>query len=92
MALSEMMCSLEGEGSVLTIEKVERLRSCLLQLEGVAGHPRLDIEWLRLRCDDTMRRAGEAQRDSLRQLQKEVSQFVEEFPGVIPAVLVADFG
>ena len=72
------------------IELVERLRSCLLRLEVAVGGPRLDVEWLRLRCDDTRRFAGELQRDSLRELQKDVLRFVEEFPDVIPSGLVEE--
>ena len=42
------------EDNVPTIEQVERLRSYLAQLERAPG-PRLDIEWLHRRCDDTLR-------------------------------------
>jgi hypothetical protein len=71
------------------LENVERLRSYLFKLEDVAGVPRLDIAWLRLRCDDTLCSSGERQRDSLRQLQKDVRSFVEEFPTILPAELAA---
>jgi hypothetical protein len=72
------------------IETVERLRTCLLRLEQVAGGPRLDIEWLRLRCDDTLRYEGAVQRDSIRQLQTDLSRFVEEFPGMLPTLLIEE--
>jgi hypothetical protein len=75
---------------MLAIETVERLRSCLLNVEQVAGSPHLDVEWLRLRCEDTLRFSGQLQLDSLRQLQKDVSQFVEAFPGVIPKGLTEE--
>ncbi|MGK4001469.1 hypothetical protein WMF31_02510 [Sorangium sp. So ce1036] len=70
------------------VETVERLRDCLLALERSVDVPRLDVEWLRLRCDDTLRFHGQLQRDSLRQLQKDVADFVEEFPYLIPASLI----
>ena len=73
---------------MFTIETVERLRKCLLALERLADVPRLDIEWLRLRCDDTLRSNGQLQRDSLRQLQEDVAQFAAEFPDLIPAFLL----
>lgn len=71
-----------------TIGTVERLRTCLLALERSTDVPRLDIEWLRVRCDDTLCFRGQAQQDSLRQLQKDVAQFVAEFPDLIPAFLL----
>ncbi|WP_437965512.1 hypothetical protein WMF04_38640 [Sorangium sp. So ce260] len=71
-----------------TIETVERLRTCLLALERSIDVPRLDVEWLRLRCDDTLRFRGQMQRDSIRQLQKDVAQFVAEFPHLIPVSLL----
>ncbi|WP_437840138.1 hypothetical protein [Sorangium sp. So ce1153] len=71
-----------------TIDTVERLRTCLLALEKSIDAPRLDVEWLRLRCDDTLRFRGQTQRDSLRQLQKDVAQFVADFPHLIPASLL----
>ncbi|WP_437926233.1 hypothetical protein WMF37_45575 [Sorangium sp. So ce291] len=73
---------------MVTIEAVERLRDCLLALERSMDVPRLDVDWLRLRCDDTLRFRGQAQRDSLRQLQKDIAQFVAEFPHLIPASLL----
>jgi hypothetical protein len=73
---------------MLTIETVERLRTCLLALERLADIPRLDIEWLRLRCDDTLRFGGQLQQDSLRQLQGDVAQLAAEFPDLIPASLL----
>lgn len=75
---------------MVTIEAVERLRACLLALERSIDVPRLDVEWLRLRCDDTLRFRGQMQQDSLRQLQKDVAQFVAEFPHLIPVSLLAE--
>jgi hypothetical protein len=48
----------------------------------------LDLEWLRLRCEDTLSYSGQLRRDSLRQLKKDVASFVEEFPGILPAAIV----
>lgn len=73
---------------MIAIETVERLRVCLLALERSTDVPRLDIEWLRVRCDDSLRFCGQLQEDSLRQLQKDVAQFVAEFSGLIPAFIL----
>jgi hypothetical protein len=56
----------------------------LLKLEKAPGVPLGDVGWLRLRCDDTLGYSGEYQLASIRQLQKDVAAFVEEFPGVLP--------
>jgi hypothetical protein len=77
---------------MVMIETVERLRASLLRLEQMAGAHRLDVEWLRLRCDDTIRFSGESRRDSLRQLKKDVARFAEEFPDVLPLALVEEVG
>jgi len=73
------------------IDQVKFLHACLLWLEDAHAAPRLDIEWLRLRCEDTIRYSGETQRQSLQQLQIDVSQFVKEFPGLIPTEIVKYF-
>ena len=73
-----------GGSSTLIIDQVKSLHACLLRLEDAPAVPRFDIEWLRLRCEDTIRYSGETQRQSLQQLQIDVSQFVNEFPGLIP--------
>ena len=73
------------------IDQVRCLHACLLRLEDGPAVPRLDIEWLRLRCEDTMRYSGEMQYQSLQQLRIDVSQFVKEFPGLIPAEVVKYF-
>jgi hypothetical protein len=75
---------------VLAREVVDRLRACLARLEQCPGRRRLDLEWLRLRCEDTLSCAGELQRDSLRQLKKDVATFVEEFPGILPGAIIDD--
>ncbi|WP_394837136.1 hypothetical protein LVJ94_09535 [Pendulispora rubella] len=69
---------------------VERLEQCLSTLEQMPDMPRYDIAWLRLRCRDTLQYHHELQRASLRQLQRDVSKFVEAFPNVLPASLVEE--
>jgi len=69
---------------------ITQLRSYLAALEESDEVPRLDIQWLRLRCEDTLRLSAPLQRDSIRQLQKDVSNFAGEFPGLIPPALVED--
>lgn len=71
-----------------TIVTVERLRNCLLALERSTDVPRLDIEWLRLRCDDTLGFEGQMRRSPQRQLQKDVAQIVARFPDLIPRFLL----
>jgi hypothetical protein len=71
-------------------EMVEVLYVCLRQLERDVDAPHLDLQWLRARCEDTLRRTGEAQRDSFRQLRRDVREFAEEFPNLIPPSLMKD--
>jgi hypothetical protein len=58
----------------------------------VHGSPRGDIEWLLLRCQDTTRYQDELQRDSIRQLEADVSAFAREFPDELPRELVPASG
>jgi hypothetical protein len=51
--------------------------------------PRLDLEWLLARSRDTQGFSGEYRDASFRQLVDDVAQFAEEFPGVLPAILIA---
>ena len=74
---------------MITIEIVELLRACLRDVESASGAARPDVEWLRLRCDDTLGYAGQSQWDSLRQLGKDAAQFISDFPGVLPPLLEA---
>jgi hypothetical protein len=39
-------------------------------------------------CEDTLSYSGQLRPDSLRQLKKDVARFVEEFPGILPGVIV----
>jgi hypothetical protein len=50
--------------------------------------PTLDIEWLLHRCRDTQTFSGEYHDSSLRQLMKEVAEFSDEFPGLLPAEIL----
>jgi hypothetical protein len=72
-----------------TLASVHRLRSCLNFLEPEAGVARLEVIWLRLRCEDTLAAEEEGRRSaSLRQLQRDVTSFDAEFPGFLPGFLV----
>lgn len=71
--------------------KVERLRDRLLQLEQQDGVPLGDIGWLRLRCDDTLGYDADWQEASFRQLRKDVSNFIDEFPGVLAEEIEAEW-
>ena len=74
---------------MLADEIVEALRSRLLELEQTPDGPHYDAEWLRLRCEDTLRGATEHWRSlSLRQLKKDVADFDAEFPGLLAPALV----
>jgi len=43
-----------------------------------------DIEWLKRRCEDTLRFSGELRESSLEQLISDVGAFDQEFPGRLP--------
>jgi hypothetical protein len=70
------------------LEIVQRLREQLGTLVASPDAPRLDVEWLQQRCDDTLRYSGERRAQSFRQLQKDVRDFASEFPDVLPSALV----
>lgn len=73
----------------MNTEVIERLRSSLQRVAELDS-PALDVEWLRRRCDDTLRYAGLLQSDSARQLKRDVEKFVLEFPGILHERLVED--
>jgi len=72
--------SVPHQPQLTVIHKVlDRLRACFARLEQGPEGPLLDLKWLRLRCEDTLAYSGQLRHDSLRQLKKEVANFVEEF-------------
>lgn len=73
------------------MDVIVRLQRYLVALEGAEHVPRLDIQWLRLRCDDTIGYRGQLQVDSMRQLRAEVADFDAEHPGLLPPALVVEF-
>ncbi|MDC3960699.1 hypothetical protein [Polyangium jinanense] len=65
------------------------IRAHLVALSREPERPALDIEWLIARCDDTLvRYEGHWQQASYRQLTKDVANFADEFPGMLPQELV----
>ena len=75
-------------------EIVDRVRARLLALEQAPtpDTPLGDIEWLRLRCEDTLGRYGDDEywySLSLRQLKKDVTAFHDGYPGLLDPGLVA---
>jgi hypothetical protein len=59
----------------LGLEWIQRLVNTLRHLRKAPDAPLLDIDWLLLRCEDTLRYEGELQQDSARQLVKDVADF-----------------
>ncbi|WP_437672528.1 hypothetical protein [Sorangium sp. So ce131] len=70
----------------------QRLRACLLEVLDGPGVPVLDIEWLLLRCDDTLAMEGDWRQRSLHQLLKDVEDFDSRFPGCLPEDLLRQSG
>ena len=68
-------------------KQIEHLADALRRLRGNPGSPILDIEWLLLRCEDTIGYQGELRQASIRQLIKDIKDFDERFPNLIPAEL-----
>ena len=50
--------------------------------------PILDIEWLILRCEDTLRYTGDLRHASARQLIKDLESFNSRFPGALSQQLL----
>ncbi|AUX46618.1 uncharacterized protein SOCE26_081240 [Sorangium cellulosum] len=71
---------------------LQRLRARLLEVLDGPGVPVLDIEWLLLRCDDTLAMEGDWRQRSLHQLVKDVQDFNSEFPGYLPDDLLRQPG
>lgn len=63
---------------------VTRLRAILRAAHSATNAPVLDIEWLLLRCDDTLRSSSEHTVQSARQLARDLAEFDAEFPGIVP--------
>ncbi len=76
--------------STMKIETVRLLETRLRALLESTDAPQVDIEWLQLRCKDTLGFTDEWQQASLRQLQKDVSDFAERFPGLLPSSLLGE--
>lgn len=75
-----------------SLSDVEDLRLCLARATSTPSTPTLDIEWLSLRCDDTLHRyTGGLQEASLRQLSNDVMEFNDRFPGLIHEAILARF-
>ncbi len=70
---------------------IERLRDRLSELRATEGTPHADLEWLRLRCNDTLEHDGRLFDASLRQLRQDVSAFEAEFPGLLEEGVIAPF-
>ena len=68
-----------------------RLKERLLELMHMPNGPHLDIEWLLLRCSDMDQFKGNLRKESWSQLQEDVVQFDQEFPGLLPLELVNEF-
>lgn len=60
---------------------VKRVRRALTRLSKMDEAPALDIKWLMLRCDDTLRYPEDIQRASALELVKDLAAFDEIFPG-----------
>lgn len=65
-------------------KQVRRLASALRRLRKRPSVPVGDIAWLLLRCEDTLRYEGDLQRASAVQLTRDVADFDENFPGLLP--------
>ncbi|QSQ23622.1 hypothetical protein JY651_01145 [Pyxidicoccus parkwayensis] len=63
---------------------VRRLATALRRLLKQRSVLVLDIEWLLLRCQDTLAYEGNLRQASAEQLGKDVASFEEEFPGLLP--------
>lgn len=75
-----------------TLRDVERLRAHLTLAIDTPSTPTLDIEWLNLRCHDTLERyTGHLQRASLEDLVKDVESSDARFPGLIPESILEPF-
>ncbi|MCX4247135.1 hypothetical protein [Paraliomyxa miuraensis] len=62
----------------------------LLDLERGEGAPSLDLEWLRLRCEDTLRYADDLQDASVRELKADFAGFDTRFPSLLSQDLLAE--
>ncbi|WP_163998134.1 hypothetical protein [Pyxidicoccus caerfyrddinensis] len=67
-------------------EQVQRLADALRQLLKAPAAPVLDIQWLRLRCEDTLGFYEDLRRASAVQLHKDVADFEQRFPNLLPAM------
>jgi hypothetical protein len=75
---------MNGADELVWVQQViEALQDCLAR----SGAPRGDVDWLVLRCRDTLSMNGEPQEASLRQLRVDVRDFFREFQGQLPSEL-----
>lgn len=65
-----------------------RLENALGQIGADPDGPTFDANWLLLRVHDTQGFVGRWRDASMRQLEEDVRDFDEEFPGLLPAALV----
>jgi hypothetical protein len=71
-------------------ETIRRLVKHLLDLERRKDAPCLDLEWLRLRCEDTLRYTDDLQDASLRELKADLARFDARFPALLSHDLLAE--
>ena len=74
------------------IETASMLRHESPALSRGESAPLMDIEWLALRCNDTLAYTGGLQRDSIRELKKDAARFVDEWPGLLSPSLLEALG
>lgn len=75
-----------------TLADVERLRTHLTNAKQNPSNPTYDIEWLLLRCYDTLDRyTGHLQIASLEDLANDVERYSGEFPDLIPEPILQAF-
>lgn len=72
-------------------DAVRALHDALARVPALPLARRLDADWLRLRCEDTLAMAGELRDDSLRHLSREVLELIAEHRGLLSDSLVAPF-
>lgn len=78
--------TLEGGGG----EWLASARDALADALKKPRAPVYDIRWLIGRCDDTANMSGPLRDASLAQLRKDLRDFEEEFPGVLPPHVLAE--
>lgn len=69
------------------VASVESLRDALVRLAATPTDAHHDIDWLRLRCADTLAYHVDLQLASMKQLLVDLAAFDGEFPGMLPSDL-----